>query len=169
MATTAGHSFYIGPIGFFYNQVNDTGSWEPLVFLFIFLFTFCIYRKLQYLRKSYRNKIMMRILVQIHHPLGKNNKTRQEMARDNLEVTEDVDFYPLMSLSGRKRYNCSIYYFYFIFILLNLWKEILNCDGQPFHQYQQNEQLPLTSNHWTQKSTTYLGPCLGLVQNIAGL
>jgi hypothetical protein len=23
--------FYIGPIGFFYNQVNDTGSWEPLV------------------------------------------------------------------------------------------------------------------------------------------
>jgi hypothetical protein len=31
MTTTAGHSFYIGPIGFFYNQVNDTGSWEPLV------------------------------------------------------------------------------------------------------------------------------------------
>jgi hypothetical protein len=29
--TTAGHSFYIGPIGSFYNQVNDTGSWEPLV------------------------------------------------------------------------------------------------------------------------------------------
>jgi len=26
MATTAGHSFYIGPIGSFYNQVNDTGS-----------------------------------------------------------------------------------------------------------------------------------------------
>jgi hypothetical protein len=23
---TAGHSFYIGPIGSFYNQVNDTGS-----------------------------------------------------------------------------------------------------------------------------------------------
>ena len=32
MTTTAGHSFYIGPIGFFYNQVNDTGSWEPLGF-----------------------------------------------------------------------------------------------------------------------------------------
>jgi hypothetical protein len=31
MTTTTGHSFYIGPIGFFYNQVNDTGSWEPLV------------------------------------------------------------------------------------------------------------------------------------------
>jgi hypothetical protein len=26
MTTTAGYSFYIGPIGFFYNQVNDTGS-----------------------------------------------------------------------------------------------------------------------------------------------
>jgi hypothetical protein len=32
MTTTAGHSFYIGPIVFFYNQVNDTGSWEPLVY-----------------------------------------------------------------------------------------------------------------------------------------
>jgi hypothetical protein len=31
MTTTAGRSFYIGPIGYFYNQVNDTGSWEPLV------------------------------------------------------------------------------------------------------------------------------------------
>ena len=31
MTTTAGHSFHIGPIGSFYNQVNDTGSWEPLV------------------------------------------------------------------------------------------------------------------------------------------
>jgi hypothetical protein len=31
MTTTAGHSFYIGPIGSFYNQVHDTGSWEALV------------------------------------------------------------------------------------------------------------------------------------------
>jgi hypothetical protein len=31
MTTTVGHSFYIAPIGSFYNQVNDTGSWEPLV------------------------------------------------------------------------------------------------------------------------------------------
>jgi hypothetical protein len=31
MTTIAGHSFYIGPIGSFYNQVNDTGSLEPLV------------------------------------------------------------------------------------------------------------------------------------------
>jgi hypothetical protein len=33
MTTTAGHSFYIGPIGSFYNQINDTGSWEPLVII----------------------------------------------------------------------------------------------------------------------------------------
>jgi hypothetical protein len=35
MTTTApaGHSFYIEPIGSFDNQVNDTGSWEPLVYL----------------------------------------------------------------------------------------------------------------------------------------
>ena len=26
MTTTAGHNFYIGPIGSFDNQVNDTGS-----------------------------------------------------------------------------------------------------------------------------------------------
>jgi hypothetical protein len=32
MTTIAGHSFYIGPIGSFYNQVNNTGCWEPLVF-----------------------------------------------------------------------------------------------------------------------------------------
>jgi hypothetical protein len=32
MTTTAGHSFYIGPIGSVYNQLNDTGSWEPLVY-----------------------------------------------------------------------------------------------------------------------------------------
>jgi hypothetical protein len=30
MTTTAGHSFYIGPIGFFYYQVNDTGSEEKI-------------------------------------------------------------------------------------------------------------------------------------------
>ena len=36
MTTTAGHSFYIGPIVFFYYQVNDTGSWEPLVVFLLF-------------------------------------------------------------------------------------------------------------------------------------
>ena len=30
-----------------------------------------------------------------------------------------------------------------------LWKENLNDDGQRFHQYQQNNQSPLTSNHST--------------------
>ena len=33
MTTTAGHSFYIGPIGSFYNQVNDTGSREALLWI----------------------------------------------------------------------------------------------------------------------------------------
>ena len=33
MTTTAGHSFYIWSIGSFYYQVNDTGSWELLVYL----------------------------------------------------------------------------------------------------------------------------------------
>jgi len=33
--------------------------------------------------------------------------------------------------------------------VLRLWKESLNCDGQQFYQYEQNEHLPLTSNRWT--------------------
>jgi hypothetical protein len=37
MTTTAGNSFYIGPIGSFDYQVNDTGSWEPLVMSAIFV------------------------------------------------------------------------------------------------------------------------------------
>jgi hypothetical protein len=47
MTTTAGHSFYIGPIVFFYNQVNDTGSWEPPV-----LFVFVLTKTVNYLKKS---------------------------------------------------------------------------------------------------------------------
>jgi hypothetical protein len=31
IAKNGHNSFYIGPIGSFYNQVNDTGSCEPLV------------------------------------------------------------------------------------------------------------------------------------------
>jgi hypothetical protein len=30
-------------------------------------------------------------------------------------------------------------------------KESLKSDGQQFHQYQQNEQSPLTFTQWTQK------------------
>ena len=40
-----------------------------------------------------------------------------------------------------------------------LMERKLKSDGQQFHQYQQNQnqQLPLTSNHWTQKKTmTYM-------------
>ena len=32
MTTTAGHHFYIGPIGSFYNQVNGTGSGKLYIF-----------------------------------------------------------------------------------------------------------------------------------------
>jgi hypothetical protein len=32
-----------------------------------------------------------------------------------------------------------------IWFLTNLWKESLNSEGQQFHQYQQNEQPPLSS------------------------
>jgi len=36
--------------------------------------------------------------------------------------------------------------------------EFLNCDGQQFHQYQQNKQSPITSTHLTLKknTTTYV-------------
>ena len=30
-----------------------------------------------------------------------------------------------------------------------LWQECLNGQGKQIHQYQQNEQSPLASNHWT--------------------
>ena len=60
--------------------------------------------------------------------------------------------------------------------VLQIWKEILNSDGQQFqlsfhnHQYQQNKQLPITSSHWTWKMTTTCdiansGHCLGQAQN----
>jgi len=53
---------------------------------------------------------------------------------------------------------------------INLWKENLNSYGQQFHQYQQNEQSPLTSNRWKfkKKIMTYgignPGPGLGQTQ-----
>ena len=36
---------------------------------------------------------------------------------------------------------------------INKTKERLNSDGQQFHQYQQNEQPPLTFTHWILKKT----------------
>jgi hypothetical protein len=45
MTTTAGHtcSFYIGPIGSFYNQVNDTGSCFLCFYTFDVAFWICHY------------------------------------------------------------------------------------------------------------------------------
>ena len=55
MTTTAVHSFYIGPIVFFYYQVNDTGSWEPLVNIYYGIFyelwTFAYFDRLCKLEK----------------------------------------------------------------------------------------------------------------------
>jgi len=45
--------------------------------------------------------------------------------------------------------------------MLNTWKESLNGDGKKFHKYQQNEQIPLTSNNQTQKWPLHPGPGLG--------
>ena len=54
------------------------------------------------------------------------------------------------------------------------WKVSLNSDGQPFHQYQQNEQPPISITHWTQTTTQYdVGNlCPGLIhthQNVTGV
>jgi hypothetical protein len=47
----------------------------------------------------------------------------------------------------------------------NLWTGSLNIDGQQFHQYQQNGQPPLTSNHQPKYKSTRLGkPGPGLGQ-----
>ena len=37
-------------------------------------------------------------------------------------------------------------------LIMPLRKESLNSDGQQFHQYQQNEQSPLLSIHWSHKN-----------------
>ena len=42
MTTTAGHSFYIGPIGYFYNQVNDTGCMGLHCLVYGFTSTYAI-------------------------------------------------------------------------------------------------------------------------------
>ena len=36
-------------------------------------------------------------------------------------------------------------------LIIQLWKESFNVKVKQFHQYQQNKQLYLNSNHWTQK------------------
>ena len=60
-------------------------------------------------------------------------------------------------------------------IFTSLWKESLNSDGQQLHQYQQNQQSPLTWTLWTQKknTTTYEvgnpGPGFGQAHQCGGL
>ena len=57
----------------------------------------------------------------------------------------------------------------FLELIHYIWKESLNSDaiGEQCNQCQQNKQLPLTSNHWTQKQwhiCLYGSPCRGLGQ-----
>jgi hypothetical protein len=59
-------------------------------------------------------------------------------------------------------------------VIVQLWKESVNSDGQQSYQYLQNEYLHLTSNHWTkQKDQTVYhvnpGPGMGQAHNVAGL
>ena len=42
-----------------------------------------------------------------------------------------------------------------VHVYIQVRKESLNSDGQQFHQYQQNEQSPVTSNHLTLKRPRY--------------
>ena len=59
----ARHSFYIGPIGSFNNQVNDTGSREPLVYIYspwrrvqnVFLLYWLLNFSLYFCQKSPKN------------------------------------------------------------------------------------------------------------------
>jgi poly(3-hydroxyalkanoate) synthetase len=44
-------------------------------------------------------------------------------------------------------------------------KESLNSDGQQYRQYPQNEQPPLTSNHWTLKKKTTNGSATKMWQD----
>jgi hypothetical protein len=56
-------------------------------------------------------------------------------------IVETYDHY-----DTEKKYKCVSWYQKYSTVVI---KEILNSDGQQFNQYQQNERLPLTWNHWT--------------------
>ena len=46
---------------------------------------------------------------------------------------------------------CPTVYYYKTTITCHYKKESLDSDGQQFHQYQLNKQMPLTSKHRSQK------------------
>jgi len=71
---------------------------------------------------------------------------------DDTKCLPANDFINFLSLNKMGWWMTFMFYMY-----MKLWKESLNSDVQQFHQYQQNKQSPLTSNHWTQKETTLRG------------
>jgi len=55
----------------------------------------------------------------------------------------------VMLIRGDRNMDGKTLLYYIRSLHVELWKESLNNDGQQFYQYQQNEQLPLTSNNTT--------------------
>jgi hypothetical protein len=51
----------------------------------------------------------------------------------------------------QKRAACTKLSTFVLTFVGGLWKEILNSNGQQFHQYQQNEQSPLNANIYATK------------------
>ena len=52
--------------------------------------------------------------------------------------------------------------------MIILWKEGLKRNCQEFHSHQQNEEPPLTSNHWTHRVGNP-GPGVGQAQTCGGV
>ena len=84
MTTTAGHSFYIGPIGSFYNQVNDTATLESLWYVYglrkVLLFSM---KKIKY-KKMYSNFSIMTIYIVLLAPLSKLGQNQKQKQNFNL-------------------------------------------------------------------------------------
>lgn len=91
-------------------------------------------------------------------PSASHRRTRHTMLslwfyRDAL----NTNYHPIMGIRSLRMEHP--------FLLTVLWKEIWNRDGQTFYQYQENEQLFPTSNHWIQNKTmtfAYGNPWPGL-------
>ena len=106
MTTTAGHSFYIGPIGSFYNQVNDTAL-ESLWFLIISEFqnilssTFVTYIVNTYISfRKCNNRIK-------NHLMKMKMTPSQHLQHD----TNLINFHCIISLDKGRHWSVYIKYF----------------------------------------------------------
>ena len=99
MTTTVGHSFYIGPIGSFYKQVNDTGSWEPLVYL-------------KYFSKNTCNQTSSLILSRNHMYLFSKNE-RISVFVSKITFNNNLFFMRfLSSVIHFQWWACDLYFFF---------------------------------------------------------